>query len=324
MLYEFAIIPDVFDSSLIDADTALGITLVELLRGICDNGLIANLNREGWARHVQAERIAHLSPALRDRIITCLNTLDNRHRLVRHPRSATGDPASEHDWLALALDSHNRIEFYAIVLSDALLTSSGGGLGFLGFSTVLDSAPWLARRRSLTIYKTNSQYRQLLAPILRHAKSLALVDPYLNAHESRYTDVIDLCSDLMGSRAHDRLPGRIHIHTHINNQEPEGYDTNYYLAQWTRVLTPLATRDRHRFKVFIWRGKAGAKAFHDRFILTDQCGISIPAGLDARTASTHTTTWSLLDEEDRRTNLDDYDPTISPFQIVPPSPIDVP
>ena len=323
MLYEFAIIPDVFDQSLIVADTALGVILVELLRGISDNGLIADLNKKGWAKYVQAE-VTNLSPALRDKIITCLNILDDRHRLVRHPRSATGDPATGDEWLSVALDSHNRIEFHGIILSDALLARCRGASCYLGLSTVLDSAPWLARRRSLTIHKTLSEYRQILVPVLRHAKTLSMVDPYLNAHEQRYRDMVDLCSALMGNRAHDRLPGRIQIHTHINHQEPEGHDTNYYLAQWRGALTPLATRDGHRFKVFIWRGRPGDKAFHDRFILTDQCGISIPAGLDVRTASTHTTTWSLLDEEDRRSNLDDYEPTVSPFQIVPPSPVDVP
>jgi hypothetical protein len=323
LLYEFAIIPDVFERALIDADPSLNVTLVELLRGICDSGLIANLHREAWGRHIRTELVDNLPPALRDKVIVCLNILNNRHRIVRHRRSPNGDPTTNADWLAIARDSNQRIPFYGVVLSEPLLAASGGGPGFLGISTVLDSASWRSRRRSLTIPKTITEYRRVLGPILRHAKALSLVDPYITAHRATYTDVIDLCSDLMGNRAHDRLPGRIHIHADINKQDPGGYDPPYYANQWMGALTPLVHRYGHHFRVILWRGTA-TKSLHDRFMLTDQCGISSTAGLDVRARSTQTTTLSLLDEEDRRANLDDYDATVSPFQLVPPFPLDVP
>ena len=324
MLYEFAIIPDVFEPSLIDADSALSLAVIEILRGISENGLVANLNNDEWAKYVQQERVSGLSAALRDKILACLTLLYDRHRLVRHPQNAGGNPTTDQDWLALAIDSDRLTAFHGIVLSDALLSSSAVHPSLLGLSKVLDSAQWLTRRRSITIHKTFAEYQRILTHLLRYAKALSLVDPYLNAHEPRYTGVIDLCSSLMGNNACGHSPGRIDVHTHINNQKPIANDTNYYINQWRILLGPLALRDGHRFRLFIWRGRPGRKNFHDRFILTDQCGVSIPAGLDARAVSTFSTTWSLLDEEDRRLNLDDYDVTISPFQIVPPTPVDVP
>jgi hypothetical protein len=56
---------------------------------------------------------------------------------------------------------------------------------------------------------------------------------------------------------------------------------------------------------------------HDRFILTDQCGISTPGGLDCR-SHTHanSTDWNLLDEEARRLRWNDYVPPDNPFSLM--------
>ena len=56
---------------------------------------------------------------------------------------------------------------------------------------------------------------------------------------------------------------------------------------------------------------------HDRFILTDQCGISVPGGLDCRTHShANSTDWSLLDEDVRRRRWNEYDPAASLFKLI--------
>ena len=85
MLYEFAITPDVFNADVLAADPVLNVTLLQLLRGLCDNGMVANLHKDRWIKHVQQHCLAKLQPALRDKIIHCLNLLHDRHRLVRHP-----------------------------------------------------------------------------------------------------------------------------------------------------------------------------------------------------------------------------------------------
>jgi hypothetical protein len=53
VLYEFAMTPDGFDTTVVDGDPTLGVILVQLLRGMCDNGLIANLLKDCWVKHVR-------------------------------------------------------------------------------------------------------------------------------------------------------------------------------------------------------------------------------------------------------------------------------
>lgn len=229
-----------------------------------------------------------------------------------------GDPESDLDWLNLALESHARIPFHGILLSRELLNSSARQCdALIDYLGALDSDQWTQKaRRTHTLRKASSEYKLALAPLLRHAKTLTLIDPWLNCAEPRYFDTVTICSNLMGQRGQGRLQGRIHIHAELKQQRPYGKSLSEYLSDWEQKLQPLASSDRHRFKVFLWESLPGSETLHDRFILTDQCGISAPGGLDCRASShANSTDWSLLDEEVRIKRLQDYDEASSPFKL---------
>jgi hypothetical protein len=169
----------------------------------------------------------------------------------------------------------------------------------------------------LSLTKSDADYRAALAPILRHAKSLALIDPWLNSHESRYLDTVTICSNVFGQRGHARLQGRIDIHAEAGKQKPDGRTVADHLAAWEQKLRPLIAVNCHRFRVFLWESLPGSESMHDRFILTDQCGISAPGGLDCRSHShANSTDWNLLDDDVRIRRWADYDPSASPFKLL--------
>lgn len=316
MLYEFAMTPDLFDAAVINTDNA-GTILVQLLRGIAENGLLADLHKNKWSSHITS-RVNSLQPSIKDKVMTCLVKLRDRHRLVRHPRCMTGDPITDQDWLNLALESHDRIPFHAIFISQNLKEICTQNCeSFVEFSQSLESTQWNASRtRTISLNKSPADYQNFLRSILRHAKSLVLIDPYINSQMSRYFDTITICSNVMGRRGHERLKGRIHIHAELKRQLPVGKTPLDYLDTWEEKLCPLVESDGHRFKVFLWESFPGSETMHDRYILTDQCGISVPGGLDCRTCShPNRTDWSLLDEETRQLRWKDYDPVTSPFQL---------
>jgi len=318
VLYEFAMTPDLFDASLVGNDRASGVILVELLRGITENGLLANLHKGQWLRHITTKRMLTLSPALKDRVMVCLSVLHDRHRLVRHPKCMSGDPSCDQDWLSLALDSHQRIPFHGIILSKILMNGCKQQCdAFLEFLVALDSPQWGKKRnRTLTLTKSRRDYKVALSRILRHAKALSLVDAYMNCSESRFFNTIDICSEVMGQRGHARLNGRIYIHAEKEKQKPYGKTLTEYLDAWEHKLKDLAARDGHRFKVFLWESLPGTQTMYDSYILTDQCGVFLHR-LDCRIHShSNSTDWNLLDEETRLHRLEDYDPASSPFQLL--------
>ncbi|MDD3460728.1 MAG: hypothetical protein PHW28_05480 [Mesotoga sp.] len=317
MLYEFAMTPDLFDSSVNNTDNA-GTILIQLLRGLAENGLLANLHKDRWVRHIE-QRIDSLTPPLKDQIKSCLTTLDNRHRLVRHPKCMSGNPSSDLDWLNLALESHQRIAFHAIFLSHDLIEKCGQkNDAFVEFLNSLNSQKWLevSGKHTHQVEKTVNGFRQVLAPILRHAKSLSLVDAYMNYHELRFFNTIKLCSELMGQRGHARLSGRIHIHAEGAKQKPNTRTIQEHLNVWEQNLLPLVQQDGHRFKVFLWENQTDSQTMYDSYILTDQCGVFLHR-LDCRTYSqANITEWNLLDEDARTRSLANYDPASSPFILI--------
>jgi hypothetical protein len=317
VLYEFAITPDAFDAASLQSDGRLEVSLVEFLRGLNQNGLLANLHKDRLVRHIE-DRLAGLRPSLRDKVAACLSNLKDRHRIVRHPRRPEGDPVGDIEWLDLALRSHVRIPFHGIVTTHLLAAAvelSDPAIVELG--DILDSMPWQNRRRTRTIRKCEADYRLVFSSILRHARSVCLVDPYLSAREAKWFAMVQLCSELAGLRANERLSCRIDVHAEAKTRQTQGETPDDFVATFRARLAPLIDIYQHRYRVFLWESLPGSDKFHDRFVLTDQCGVQVPYGLDLFAAETASpTTLGLLDEEDRLYWLQKVAPGVSPYRLL--------
>ncbi len=321
LFYEYAITPDVFNDEYITADPRLEVILSEILKGICKNGMIANLNKDGWVKHLENERIPALSDMeLKDRLLRLLKCLKDRNRLVRHPKAQHGDPSLDSDWLALALESHTHIKFDGIITTRSLIeTSPIECAEFINCLQSLNSPHWESRRHTLTLQSCEPYYRPVLDPILRHARSLTIVDPYFSPHHPKFTNFLRICLDQLGKRGQSVLPARIHIHTGDPNTDIYNPQTeNDRLHAWEQCLKILCKPyTPHKIKVFLRKKKVSGKKFHDRYILTDQCCIEIPMGTDTFDLSTpHSTTWSLLDHEDMQFKAQEIDPAMGVYELL--------
>ena len=315
MLCEFAVTPELFG-----VPSNKGAEhLPELLGLMADNnGMLADLDKDGWSKHVKErlETLSESSPMLKDRISNCLKTLYDRHRLVRHPKSKSGKPVTDQDWLNLAFESHEKIPFDAIILSKELMENCGRDCDALidVFNSLKEENLPILRKRTLHLsQQRESEYSFALGPVLRHTRSLFLIDPYMNTTVP-FLKTIELCSKLLGKRVQaEKLGCCIHIHALEKNQEPKGREVDFYLGEWKKKLDDLRDKCNHRFQVFLWeKKKIDSESMHDRYILTDQCAISIPGGLDCRGGSTY---WNLLDYNVLGRLQRDYDPSMSPFKL---------
>jgi hypothetical protein len=321
LFYEYAITPDVFHGDYISGDKRLEIILPELLKGICDNGMIANLNKDSWFKVIMNDCLPTImTPDFKKKLIFYLNMLQDRHRLVRHPKSTHGNPSTDIEWFKLALESHERIKFDGIIASWSVLSTCGAACeDFLDTLYVLDSAKWNGRRRTLTLNSSEPYYRPVLDPILRHAKSLIIVDPYFSPHVQKYKNFLNICIKQMGSRGASRLSGRIHIHTGDPNEDINHRESvDERLNAWERCIKGLAPASiPHKIQIFIRKKWTRGKRFHDRFILTDQCCVDIPMGTDTYDESTpNSTTWALLDYEDMQKKAEEIDPAMKIYNTL--------
>ena len=316
MLYEFAITPDTFDAQNYETHRQNEVSIVQLLRGIIENGLIADLHKGKLLDDVNS-RLDSLQPSLRDKIKSCLILLNDRNRLVRHPKCLT-NPAYNLDWLRLIFESDNQIKFHEIIIGDDLaLQENILDSRFTILEDVLDSDLWLKKCRTLALERKEEAYRKEFASVMRHAKTLDIIDTYINPFEEKWVKTIEILSDLMGKRIGERIIGRIRIHTDEDQIANSNKNTNpsFHLEQWKNVLEKIRKKDNHKFEVIYWRVKVGGEPFHDRQIITNQCAIEVPAGLDLPPRQNPgTTNISLLDEDVRIKTLNKFSASIGVYE----------
>lgn len=319
MFYEYSITPDVFDPAFLDGGSAAAVILTQLLKGICENGMISDLHKSRWSKDI-ARRVQEISSqSTKTNVMKLLGLLMDRRRLVRHPK-APNNPADELQWLELAREAHGRAPLDAIVLTPELLARCGIDDEILiAVDDVLNSDPWMNRRRSTTITMQETDYRNLLPKILRHARRLYLIDPYLRP-EPKWTKTIEICASLMGQRGHAVLPGDIEIHTGDPRERSACRSPMEENAAWDvwREDRFTSKYPEHSLSVSMWEKFDIGERFHDRLLITDQVGFSIPGGLECTfgSATPSRTIWALLDEEDRSLWLSMFREGTSPYERI--------
>jgi hypothetical protein len=317
MLYEFAIIPDVFDAAANNEKNS--IILKEFFRGICLNGLVANLYKDKWVIYIKENKLDLLDHNTRIKIMACLNTLASRNRLVRHPRLLEYEPDSDLKWLEHALASHNFQLFHAIISSKLVLSQHVKvNDELVDIEKLLDSGIWEERVSSIFVTKNSSDYSTYFPPILRHAKHIHLIDPFFDCSD-RYKRTLKICVDCLVNRTQK-------IEFNIHAGLPEDVTVAKRLSDWESTINSINEEHFERtgknldivFNINLWRQKVWGQAFHDRYILTEQCLIHVGHGLDcgSKKAEPIRTTWSLLEDNIRSTISDDFKIATSPYDFL--------
>lgn len=308
MLYNFAIMPDVFDQLTINDTNREGVIVVELLRGLVKNGLLANLHAGQWLTEVlRLQNDDKKSPDVRDKIRICLELLQSRNRLVRHPKGSHREENDDFRWLFWALERHRSEaanQFHGIVASEEHVAFSGmADDALVALPQALDSPCWQNRPRSVRFPKTDIELRKHMSLLLRYANRVTLIDPYMSCRKDRFFDTVQQCSALLGKHDGSQDSGLIRIHAGDPQQDSQ---TDHQetaaerLACWEQALKPVVAQNRHSFQVTLWANRSDGKHFHDRYIITDQCGIDTPGGLDFTTDATRANLsgWRLLEHDE--------------------------
>ena len=309
--------------------TPPGIVLVELLRGLCDNGLLANLHAGRWMTDVRRHQThKDLPPNVRDRLESCLSLLHDRNRLVRHPAGSSGLEGDDFRWLKWSLERHradgDNPLAGVISTDDFIELSEISDDALIRLSSALDADCWVNRQRSIRFTKTMSNLQTHITPILRYAQKVTLIDPYMTCHEMRFFDTVQTVADLLGKHDGQQMPGIVHIHAgdpQAVGPEALRESVDDRLNRWETELQPVVSHWGHTFRVFLWGRKSGGKLLHDRYIITDQCGLDAPGGLDflpdSEESRANQTTWSLLEPQDvQKIVLEEFHHSKSPYRYL--------
>jgi hypothetical protein len=332
VFYEYALIPDVFDPTLLYCDAVADQAVTELLRGAGHNGMIASLNKGKWREHVgtlvAAIERTEATPrpkSPRDTIQTCPELLDSRNRFVRHPVCPAA-PASNKDWLDAARRSHGAIKLDGIVMCQDLYDSEGMAAcqEAAPLDDVLNAPFWTGRKPDVTLMKRKGEFAAALRPVLRYAKKVTLIDPYIDPRVSRWRNIIDIVDRLTGQRGGIDPAGwqaQILVHAGDPQRSPNRpQSAKDRLLVWERELAKLSRR--FRVTISLWSKDISGPNLHDRYIITNQCGVSCPGGLDSYddgstcSQAATTSTWSLMSQEATSTHLKEYEENSSPYTLL--------
>lgn len=126
-----------------------------------------------------------------------------------------------------------------------------------------------------------------------------MIDPFFRPDRRQWTDTIEICASLLGRRGFQPLQGIIEIHTGDPSNRRSPADEFAAWDSWKR--RQFAPNYRHTLSVAMYKQFDDGERVHDRFLITDQVGLSIAGGLDCVRPAFGTpsdTIWTLMDEKD--------------------------
>jgi len=290
MLYEFTLSPGIFEKALISTDGDIARDLVRFFDGIQQNGLIGNLC-DGELRREIGCKLAALPPGrLREDLRYGLEMLDRRQRFIARPYVGPDWPDDDTTWFQEAVRSHSNENFYSIVTTNSTANGRACPPCTSTIGSVCSSSLWTGRQNSRRIERRAAVFQDVLRPVLRNAKSIMLIDPHIQPARTRYFRSLQA----MVQSAYDRpTPAALRVFE-IHSKTEADYSW-YHNELRSRIghLVPSGCQIR----LVLWEDPEDR--FHNRFILTNFCGISVDRGLDESDHGPDYDDWEIIDERHR-------------------------
>lgn len=296
LLAEYALTPDVFDVAAYSSEEVCGLHLQALKDVLLHEGLVRNLRAGEWAKTFDDS-----SRPWHQRGKELLKKLRTQQRLVLAAPAVVAVPQNDAEWCDEALASHSTHPLAGVIATDATAAPYARNT-IVSSVSKLSSAPWWASRSpSLRLGRTLVEYEVALAPVLRHANSLIFVDPFIDPTDHhQYSDLMKLLASLQVRTVKPLVEiHRAAWYSGGNDKRPQVSDV---VAALTPEITKAAKTAGLTVDVFLWDD------IHDRFLITDLIGISLPYGFGTTKKLNEQTTWTRLGRDDRDAVQRDFDP----------------
>ena len=299
LLGEYALTPDVFDEASYSSEEVCGLHLQALKEVLLQEGLVRDLREGGWRSVFQND-----GRSWHKRGKELLRKLAAQNRLVGAGPARPAQPSVDAEWCEEALASHVVQPLKGIVATDPIAALHSGSTVVSAVSKLSSASWWSGRSPSLRLGRTMVEYEAALELVLRHANSLMFIDPYIDPSDSgRFGDLLRLLTSLAARSSKPTV--EIHRAAWIS-----GDDKRPQIDTIVRKLTPnlerVATTAGISIEVFLWPG------MHDRYLISDLIGISLPHGFATTTAPGEITTWTRLGRADRDSVQRQFDASQSP------------
>ena len=319
LLADYAITPDVFDPASYSTPGECEARLDYIRETILTAGLVRDLRDGHWhalfnsyQRRLQRHATTGAPTTWPDsgtrtwhrRGTELVKKLRDQKRLVRYPAALPDPPADNGEWCAEALATHAGEPLTGGVIVTKQVKDNYPAERIVARIDRLSSAPWWKgmQSSSVRLARTHTDYEMHLDPVLRCSNSLMFIDPHLDPTRTGYAGFGALLQ-----RAGGRTPAPL---VEIHRCVPLDQDLRRFERQSRGALVDSLRTARLQARVFIWRTWT---RFHDRYLISNLVGISLPDGFDTGEGRT---TWTRLGRDDRDDIQREFDPASRRHRMV--------
>jgi len=303
MLVEYALIPDIFDSSNYSSPELCDVHLQHLKQPLLEEAIVRDLCDGGWRKRFNNEAII-----LHPRAKELIKKLVTQNRLRYFPSVEISSPQSDFEWCKEAIASHQQEPLDGIISTNDTTQRFNKSETVLSSIQKLNNAKWWKERSpSVRPHRNIEDYLKYLHKILNQANHIMFIDPHLDPTRPSYKGFVNiLCS------IRQTLTPSLEIHrvSHTGSVKDKKYPTE---QEWKDCFykglhQPLIEIGLSAH-VFIWDiPKWDELEFHDRYLITNIFGISLSNGFDVGRNSQARTTWVRLGKKDREDIQREFDP----------------
>lgn len=296
MIDEYALVPDIFNPSAYTADVLADAYLPFLKEPLFQEAIVRDLFEGAWSKYCFTD--AGCSHRLAKEILRKLST---NNRLRRFPARVAEVPANAHDWCNESLKSHSIYPLTGIIASHTTKLSFSNP-EVASIEKLPGTNWWQQRSPSVTVDRKTEDYLKVLGLVFHQANSLMFIDPNLDPSSYNYRDFIKLLVPIS-----QRRPAPI-IEIHRSLCRGDGRARTFpTLDEWKQDFSSLGRALEAiglTAEIFFWDD------FHERYLITDVVGVSVPAGFDITGKTNDWSTWGRLGRDDKDKIQRLFDPAV--------------
>lgn len=286
MLDEFALVPDIFDSTAYNNPAEIDYFLSSLRATLMSDALVCDLSDGGW-REYCIENSGRLHRLCKEYV----KKLIQQNRLRRRPQVASKVPTFASEWCAEAIATHGSDALTGIICSHATKLTIPGNRDVASVERMAFTPWWQDRKHSLILDRKTAAYALALGRVLAQANSLMFIDANLDPSSRNYQEFGQLLFPLAGRAIKPRI--EIHRSFCMGDGRNRTFPTK---QEWQIRFDPLRDALSSRglsAEIYFWND------FHDRYLIADVIGLSVQAGFDVTTQPGANTTWARIDRGDK-------------------------
>ncbi len=259
--------------------------LIAILESLIESGIILAASPL-WKQNIY-ELLENYEDTDKSDLSALLKELDSRERIAIYPSSKK--LVSEESWISEIshLNKKRAFDFAVGTINENVINTV----------ELIDRKKYQYSGAKVTM-QTEENMHQMLAPILSYAEIVKIIDPYFHfeSYDKRYEKALEVICTNLGNHHDVKSEAIIDIHTSIKPMLNRDKEFVWQKTEnWPQIIKSLEKKHRHKITLYIWEEHLKHK-WHDRWLITNQCGISIGKGSDV--SNWTDSTWGLLDWEE--------------------------